>query len=195
MQILLHIFSYRVLVISSICMMGNRLHCKPRLYKSYCWVLFNISKCKYWYIKLLVFYQYPRSGSWLIGIRYLNIVTFRQYLKFRNSVSNRSFWPCFHHRSVWKMIIELSMFNTDSQLLASFKTPLFKEKKEIISFLVSLENMFLGLNYFFLCVPCSTVRGRGEPWVIGWCRNIRRLQLLSNKRIWQPVPSLIRKYL
>ena len=56
---------------------------------------FNISKCKYWYIKLLVGYQYPRSGSWLIGIRYLNIVTFRQYLKFRNSVSNRSFWPCF----------------------------------------------------------------------------------------------------
>ena len=73
---------------------GNRLTVNQGYTNPTVGYFFNISKCKYWYIKLLVGYQYPRSGSWLIGIRYLNIVTFRQYLKFRNSVSNRSFWPC-----------------------------------------------------------------------------------------------------
>ena len=75
---------------------GNRLTVNQGYTNPTVGYFFNISKCKYWYIKLLVGYQYPRSGSWLIGIRYLNIVTFRQYLKFRNSVSNRSFWPCLN---------------------------------------------------------------------------------------------------
>ena len=98
MQILLNIYSYHVLLYLSIHQFAwwaidctvNQGYTNPTV-----GYFFNISKCKYWYIKLLVGYQYPRSGSWLIGIRYLNIVTFRQYLKFRNSVSNRSFWPCF----------------------------------------------------------------------------------------------------
>ena len=68
-------------------------------------------------------------------------------------MKNEKFPLCSHFRLAQHRQSHIRiMVNADSQLSAPFKTPLFKEKKEIISFSGSFRKNILGLNYFFFFV-------------------------------------------